>query len=230
MGNDIQPIELVGSGAQAAAAPRDHFAQIVANWSYLGPPLRPSASDTAIVQRAVAQLNSGARAVVLGLTPEIIGCNWPADVRLSAVDHSPQMIQALWPPARGPANAEAIRGDWCTMPIESGTVDLVVGDGCYVLFAHPLGYDALTAMVEAVHEKFPGYRFRRLSGVDVHHDHARFAWDLAGPDGTIAVAGIDVAQLAPDGRLQRIIGFFGELPPVDAETGGVATVTAGASA
>ena len=102
-------------------------------------------------------------------------------------------------------------------------------DGAYI---DPLlqadGYPALTAMVEAVHEKFPGYRFRRLSGVDVHHDHARFAWDLAGPDGTVAVAGIDVAELAPDGRLQRITGFFGDLPAVDADVD--ATAPAGASA
>jgi hypothetical protein len=92
-------------------------------------------------------------------------------------------------------------------------------DGAYV---DPLleasGYDALSAMVDAVHQQFPGFRFRRLSGVDIHHDHARFAWDLAGDDGSVAVAGIDVAELAADGRLQRITGFFGDLPAVDADT------------
>jgi len=150
MGNAAQPVESVGNGARAAAAPRDHFSQIVANWSYFGPPLRPSASDTAVVQRVVARLGAGARAVVLGLTPEIIGCDWPADVRLTAVDHSPQMMQALWPPARGPANAEAILADWCAIPIESGTVDLVAGDGCYVLFAHPHDHAALTGEVRRV--------------------------------------------------------------------------------
>jgi SAM-dependent methyltransferase len=36
------------------------------------------------------------------------------------------------------------------MPIESGTVDLVVGDGCYVVFAHPHGYDTLTREVRRV--------------------------------------------------------------------------------
>lgn len=150
MGNDTQPIEMAGNGAPSAAAPRDHFSQIAANWSYFGPPLRPSPSDTAVVQRAVARLRAGARTVVLGLTPEIVGCDWPADVRLTAVDHSPSMIQALWPPARGPKNAEAIQADWCAMPIESGTIDLVAGDGCYVLFAHPHGYAALTREVRRV--------------------------------------------------------------------------------
>jgi SAM-dependent methyltransferase len=150
MGNETQPIELVENGAPSAAASRDHFSQIVANWSYVGPPLRPSPSDTAVVQRVVAGLRAGARAVVLGLTPEIVGCDWPADVRLFAVDHSPAMIEALWPPARGPMHAEAMLADWCAMPIESGTIDLVAGDGCYVLFAHPHGFAALTREVRRV--------------------------------------------------------------------------------
>lgn len=74
------------------------------------------------------------------------------------------------------------------------------------------GYDALSQMVAAVHERFPGHAFRRLSAIDTHHDQARFAWELAAADGTVAVAGIDTAELAEDGRLRRITGFFGELP------------------
>lgn len=133
-----------------AAAPRDHFSNIAAHWSYLGPPLRPSPDDTAALQRVVKDLGTGARTVVLGLTPEIIGCDWPVDVRLSAVDHSPKMIAALWPPERGPANADVIEADWCAMPIEPGTIDLVAGDGCYVLLAYPDGYENLTREVSRV--------------------------------------------------------------------------------
>ena len=67
-------------------------------------------------------------------------------------------------------------------------------------------------MVAGVHQKFPGHRFRRVSGVDAHHDQVRFAWELAAPNGAIVVAGIDVGMLGPDGRLRQITGFFGELP------------------
>jgi hypothetical protein len=74
------------------------------------------------------------------------------------------------------------------------------------------GYAALSDMVAGVHAQFPGHRFNRLSGVDAHHDQIRFAWELAAEDGTVAVAGIDVGELADDGRLARITGFFGELP------------------
>ena len=74
------------------------------------------------------------------------------------------------------------------------------------------GYEALSAMVDAIQARFPDHRFRRSSGVDAHHDRVRFAWDLAGPDGDVAVAGLDLGELAADGRLRRITGFFGDLP------------------
>jgi hypothetical protein len=51
-----------------------------------------------------------------------------------------------------------------------------------------------------------------VSAVDAHHAELRFGWELAAPDGAVVVAGIDIGELAPDGRLRRITGFFGELP------------------
>jgi hypothetical protein len=74
------------------------------------------------------------------------------------------------------------------------------------------GHTALDRMVEAVHAQYPGHRFRRTSGIDVHHGRLRFEWELAAPDGTLTVAGLDVGELAADGRLARMIGFFGPVP------------------
>lgn len=76
------------------------------------------------------------------------------------------------------------------------------------------GHDGLSEMVANVHGHYPGYRFRRRSDIDVHHDQVRFAWDLVQPDGEVFVAGIDIGELADDGRLRRITGFFGDLAPV----------------
>jgi hypothetical protein len=88
-------------------------------------------------------------------------------------------------------------------------------DGSYV---DPLleaeGHSALSEMVASVHAQYPGHRFHRTSGVDIHHDQVRFGWELAAPDGRTTVAGIDVGAVSPDGRLQRIVGFFGDLPVV----------------
>lgn len=73
------------------------------------------------------------------------------------------------------------------------------------------GYDGLSAMVETVHQHYPGQRFARLTGLDQHNGFARFGWHLAAADGAVTVAGIDVAEVAPDGRIRRITGFFGDL-------------------
>jgi hypothetical protein len=59
--------------------------------------------------------------------------------------------------------------------------------------------------------QFAEHRFRRVSAIDGRHDQFRFAWELVGPDGTVAVSGLDVGELADDGRLRRITGFFGDL-------------------
>ena len=75
------------------------------------------------------------------------------------------------------------------------------------------GHAGIDAMARAMHEHYPGHRFRRTSGVDAHHDQLRFAWELVADDGTVALTGLDVGQLAGDGRLERVTGFFGELAP-----------------
>jgi hypothetical protein len=86
-------------------------------------------------------------------------------------------------------------------------------DGGYVdPLLQATGHDELVAMVAGVHQQYPGQTFRRTSGVDAHHGLVRFSWELAGDDGTVTVAGLDVGIVADDGRLSRIAGFFGPLP------------------
>lgn len=74
------------------------------------------------------------------------------------------------------------------------------------------GHSGISAMVAGVHEHYQGHKFRRTSEVDAHHDLVRFGWELAAPDGSVTVAGIDIGELDGKGKLRRITGFFGELP------------------
>ncbi len=78
------------------------------------------------------------------------------------------------------------------------------------------GHDGINEMATALQVHYPGHTFRRTSGIDTHHEYVRFSWDLVGPDGTAAITGIDVGELSEDGRLQRITGFFGDLPTLEA--------------
>ena len=81
--------------------------------------------------------------------------------------------------------------------------------------AEAAGHEALANLAPQVQAMFPGARFVRTSGVDTHHGILRFAWQLEGADGTVVVDGIDVGVLGGDGRLTRIVGFYG--PVVDRE-------------
>ncbi|MGH9275382.1 MAG: nuclear transport factor 2 family protein [Acidimicrobiales bacterium] len=74
------------------------------------------------------------------------------------------------------------------------------------------GHTELNDMVSNVHAHYPGFSIERTSGIDQHGDQLRFAWKVDLADGTPLVAGIDVAELAADGRLTRVAGFWGDLP------------------
>lgn len=72
------------------------------------------------------------------------------------------------------------------------------------------GTAAIADLAETVLEHYPAHVFRRTTVVDEHHGHLRYGWELVAPDGTVAVGGVDVAEVV-DGRIVRIVGFFGEL-------------------
>ena len=79
------------------------------------------------------------------------------------------------------------------------------------------GHDQIAAFLGEAVSQFPGHSFRRVGGIDGHHDLARFAWHLVGPDGHVVVEGLEVATIADDGRLSSTIGFFGPVPAQDEE-------------
>jgi hypothetical protein len=75
------------------------------------------------------------------------------------------------------------------------------------------GHDGIDTMVKALHEQYPGHRFKRTSDVNAHHDRAQFAWELGPEDGPALVKGVDFATLSNEGCLKSVTGFFTELNP-----------------
>jgi hypothetical protein len=59
-----------------------------------------------------------------------------------------------------------------------------------------------------------GARIPISSGVDQHHELFRFSCVMVDPQEQLQLEGMDFVELAADGRLQRITGFFGALPPI----------------
>ena len=77
------------------------------------------------------------------------------------------------------------------------------------------GHAQIVAQADQLLAQFPGHRFRRSSGIDLHHGTARYGWQLLAPGGQVVLEGIDFAQLGDDGRLARVTGFFGPLPALE---------------
>ena len=73
------------------------------------------------------------------------------------------------------------------------------------------GRDGLLSAITGFHSQMPGAGIALTTGFDEHHGRIRFGWKVTGAPQELA--GIDVATLAADGRLQSIIGFWGTNPP-----------------
>jgi hypothetical protein len=82
---------------------------------------------------------------------------------------------------------------------------------------HLVGRQALVAHIDTVLARYPGSTLEMTSALDVHHTVARFAWKKVLADGTALPEGIDFAEVGHDGKLIRIVGFFGPLAPAAAQ-------------
>jgi hypothetical protein len=85
-------------------------------------------------------------------------------------------------------------------------------DGTYTdPVSHVAGREALVTRISAHLQKYPGSRIVPSTHVDVHHGRLRFAWQFVLADGKVQVEGIDYGELTSDGRIGKIVGFFGSL-------------------
>jgi hypothetical protein len=75
------------------------------------------------------------------------------------------------------------------------------------------GRAALSDVIANFQRHYPGAHFR-CSAPQMHHRAMRVTWILLRPDGSQVTHGVDIYDMARDGRIQRIVGFFGEPPSV----------------
>ena len=75
-----------------------------------------------------------------------------------------------------------------------------------------VGRAALSDTIAALQRRYPGARFR-CSAPQTHHAAMRVTWLFLRPDKTEVAHGEDIYELAEDGRIRRVTGFFGA-PPV----------------
>jgi hypothetical protein len=69
------------------------------------------------------------------------------------------------------------------------------------------GRERLNQIIGTFHQRAPGSQFQLISGIDAHHGFVRFAWKLTFGNGA-TMQGMDFGEVAEDGRLHKIVGFF----------------------
>ena len=82
-------------------------------------------------------------------------------------------------------------------------------------YADPLmrgeGDAQIAGLLAAVHQRFPGFRFRITGSPNGHGEYVRLSWSL-GPDGSAPpIEGSDVVVLE-GGRIRQVIGFIDRAP------------------
>ncbi|MEX0348496.1 MAG: nuclear transport factor 2 family protein [Paracoccaceae bacterium] len=76
------------------------------------------------------------------------------------------------------------------------------------------GRAALSAHIGEVLAEFGG-RVELTSAPQQHHELVHFTWHMRADDGSVMVAGRDIARLDADGLIVELMGFFGEPEPLD---------------
>ena len=126
----------------------DYWNYALEVFRHLGSPLRPEPAEISFMQQLVetrvADFPRGhqSRALVLGVTSEIVGMNWPDAVEVTAVDESDSMIGEFWP---GDVAGERrlIKGNWFDFPSPPHAFEFILGDGVFNIPQYPEGYTSL---------------------------------------------------------------------------------------
>ena len=77
-----------------------------------------------------------------------------------------------------------------------------------------MGREQLFENIRQFRHRCPHDRAVLTSGIDQHHNWFRFTAIVIRPDGSAYSEALDIGEVGPDGRICRIITFFGPLPPV----------------
>ena len=59
------------------------------------------------------------------------------------------------------------------------------------------------------------FSIEQASGIDVHHKVLRFAWEMRNAEGKVITPGMDYGEFNDEGKITKIVGFFGPFPKAE---------------
>ena len=76
---------------------------------------------------------------------------------------------------------------------------------------HREGREALNEMIDEFKDKKPGATFQLTSVIDHHHNVMRASYRVLDADGNTMLKATDIAEFNAEGKIKRLITFFGPL-------------------
>ncbi len=87
----------------------------------------------------------------------------------------------------------------------------IIGPGYYFK-----GQSAVLKEIERFHTEQPGYKAIMTSGFETHGYWTRFTIAIVKPDGSRGEEGWDIVEQDNEGKIRRVVTFWGPLPSVGA--------------
>ncbi len=76
------------------------------------------------------------------------------------------------------------------------------------------GHAEISAKIDGFQRNWPGCRLVLAGGLIPFEHTAHFPMAIVGPGGEVQASGHSVVELAPDGRVQRVLAYWGPHPPL----------------
>jgi hypothetical protein len=73
------------------------------------------------------------------------------------------------------------------------------------------GSEEISGLVGAVHQRFPGFRFKLTGTPNGHGKYVRLSWSLGPDDVEAPIEGSDIV-VVEDERIRQVIGFIDRAP------------------
>jgi hypothetical protein len=76
------------------------------------------------------------------------------------------------------------------------------------------GYEAISGEIAGFHHNWPACRLALTTGFNTFLNTAHLGCAIIGSDGAVRATGRSVIEFADDGRIQRVLPLWEELPPI----------------